>query len=123
MTNQIPAENTTTSEEIQAAFGQSYGPMIGQLTFQKLALEKQNQSLQSRLGDVEEIAFGLKRDNANLIKNQIAREGEVYRLEAEIAALSEAGPTADQIAAQGKAIIDGDGETAGKEKAASTEAA
>ncbi len=100
MTNQIPAENTLSIEEVRAAFAKSYGGLVGQLTLQNLSLEKQVQSLQSRLSDVEEIAFGLKRDNANLIKSQVT-------LEAEIAALIKAGPTADQIAAQGKAVIDG----------------
>lgn len=113
MTNQI-TEKTLSIEEVQVAFAKSYGGLVSQLTLQNLGLEKQNQSLQNRLSDVEEVAFGLKQDNFNLIKNQVA-------LEAEIAVLIEAGPTADKIATQAKAIIDGG--TAGKEKAVSAETA
>ena len=118
MTNQI-TENTLSIEEVQVAFARSYGGLVGQLTLQNLGLEKQVQSLRQLCSDAEEVAFGLKQDNANLIKNQIAHEDEIHRLEAEIAALIEAGPTADQIAMQAKAIIDG----VAKEKAAPIEAA
>ncbi len=89
-----PPENTISPETIQVAFAQAYGPSIGQLTFQKLNLEMQNQALQNRLADVEPKAFdietkafGTEQQNANLIKAQIALEDEAFNLRAEVTEL------------------------------------
>ncbi len=87
MTTQ-PPENTIPQEIIQAAFAQSYGPAIGQLTFQKLNLEMQNQALQARLADIETKAFGIEQQNANLIKAQIALEDGAFNLKSEVTTLT-----------------------------------
>lgn len=104
MTN--PVENTTTAEEIQIAFSQSYGSVIGQLTFQKLSLEKQNQSLRSSLNDTEEVAFALKRDNANLIKAQVSLENQINILEDQAAKIIEQDQTIQEFMAKETEFVD-----------------
>lgn len=87
MTAQQP-ENTLPPEVIQAAFAQSYGPSIGQLTFQKLNLEMQNQALRDRLADIETKAFDVAQDNARMITAKIAFEDEAFSLKAEVTELT-----------------------------------
>ena len=95
MTKQIPAENTISIEELQSAFSQSYGALIGQLTIKNLSLEKQ---LRAQAAFIQEMTT----NEAALVQNLQELEDELSELKSSSHTLS---PAQREIAAQGSAII------------------
>ncbi len=106
MTNQIPSENTLSIEEVQTAFAKSYGRLVGQLTLQDLAQEKQIQLLQSRLDNTEEVTLALEQDNANLIKAQVSLENQIHILEDQAAKIIEQDQTIQKFMAEETEFVD-----------------
>ena len=95
MESRQPDNNTITPDEIAEAFSRSFAPSIGQLTFDRLRLEKQVQALQSHLANVEMDSAQLKAENSSLVTNHIQLEGLMHSLEKEL----EDRPTPEDIMA------------------------
>ncbi len=83
MTDQLP-QNTISPEEISAAFAQSFGTAVGWLTFEKLQLERQMQTLRLNLDGAMKTIDDLSHENSNLITNHIQLEGQLHSLEKEL---------------------------------------
>ncbi len=71
--NQISPENTVSIEELQGAFSQSYGVLIGQLTIKNLSLEKQ---LKAQAKFIQEMTT----NEAALVQNLQELEDELIEL-------------------------------------------
>jgi peptidoglycan hydrolase CwlO-like protein len=95
MNQQAPPPNSVSPDEISAAFAQSFGAAIGQLTFEKLRLEKQVEALQAKIAQLEAAQVELERRNAQLTAGAITYEDRIAQLEEELAAR----PTVEQLAA------------------------
>jgi chromosome segregation ATPase len=97
-------------EEVAAAFAESYGTAIGQLTFGKLQLEKQFQALQAKIAQLEADQAELKRRNSQLTAGAITYEDRIHALEEELAArptperLADLEAQVDQLTADGPTV-------------------
>jgi predicted RNase H-like nuclease (RuvC/YqgF family) len=92
---EIPEQNVLSIPEISAEFSASYGLAIGQLTVEKLNLQKQVQALQASITHLGAENANLKAENSNLIKAHISLEGQVMGLQKEL----EARPTPEDVEA------------------------
>lgn len=85
MTNQTPPQiHPLSPDEISAAFSQSFSYSLGHLTFEKLRLEKEMQSLHDHAVTLQVDSDRLKIENANLIKSHISFENQIHNLQKEL---------------------------------------
>jgi chromosome segregation ATPase len=94
-------------QQLFTDLGQSYGLLIGQLTLNKLGLERQAQRLQTEVAMLKAEITQLNQERANFISAHVNLEEQISALQAENESLRKKlyQMETDLLKAQGKAII------------------
>jgi hypothetical protein len=105
MTDQPMTEKTLSADEFYAETGAHYGMIVGRLITANLELNKLLVTEKNHTARLKANQAELERQNSQLVAGAITYEQRIAELEAENARLRRGEFTANEIAAQGTAIV------------------